>query len=153
MALVNRDKDGTEQVAIFAAVLNSTPSGVSAGILNPGLSTGTTFRICTIPYPSKLIAAETAVWGLSGAPTHNLWIYRFAGGFTSMLVGATLAPTAFGTSGALGFSIIGGVSWPLLAGDQIVLYTTGSNTAVAEANVSVAIQALQDIKTSWGVSP
>lgn len=150
MALVNRDKDTTEQREVYQAVLNGTPSGISAGILNPGLSTGSTFRVCTIPYPASLVAADNVVYGLSGTPVHSLWIYRFAGGFTAIAVGQTMAPTAFGTSGALGWSLFG-ASWNLLAGDQLVLYTQGANSAVAEANVTCVVKALQDIKSHFGV--
>lgn len=150
MALVNRDKDTTEQREVFTAVLTSTPSGISAGIDSPGLATGSTLRICTIPYPASLVAAQNAVWGLSGTPVHSLWIYRFAGGFTSIAVGQTMAPTAFGTSGTLGFSLFG-ASWNLLSGDQLVLYTQGANSAVAEATVTCVVRALQDIKSHFGV--
>lgn len=150
MAICNRDLDPSQQRETFTAVLDRTPSGVSAGILNPGLATGQTYRVCTIPYPSTLVAAQNAVWGLSGTPVHSLWIYRFAGGFTSIAVGQTMAPTAFGTSGSLGFSLFA-ASYGLLAGDQLVLYTQGANSAVAESTVTCVVKALQDIKTHFGV--
>ncbi len=150
MPICNRDLDVSEQTRTFQAVLNGTPSGVSAGVMNPGLSTGQTFRVCTIPYPAQLTAVDYAVWGLSGAPVHSLWLYRFAGGFTAIAVGQTMAVTAFGTSGVLGVSLFG-ASWQLLAGDQIVLYTQAANTAVAESTVTVCVKALQDIKNHFGV--
>lgn len=153
MALANRDKDTTEQRATFNAAIFGTASGVSAGITNPGLSTGTTFPLATIPYPGTLDAAESVVWGLSGTPVHSLWIYRFAGGFTSIACGQTLTVTAFGTSGAIGYSLIAGnaSTFPLLAGDQIVLYAQGANSAVASAQVSLVVKATQDFKTHFGV--
>lgn len=153
MALANRDKDVTEQRATFNAAIFGTASGISAGITNPGIATGITFPLCTIPYPSTLDVAESVVWGLSGTPVHSLWIYRFAGGFTSIACGQTLTVTAFGTSGAQGYSLIAGnaSTFPLLAGDQIVLYALGSGAAVASAQISLVIKATQDFKSHFGV--
>lgn len=151
MALVNRDKDQSEQREVYQTILKTTASGISAGIANPGVATGTTSVLCQIPYPSTLTAVEESVWGLSGTPTHSLWIYRFAGGFTSIQIGASLNPTAFGTSGALAHSLYAAATFPLQTGDLLALYALGTNAAVAEADVTVVIRALQDIKTDFGV--
>lgn len=162
MAIVNRDKDGSEQRLIYENSFYSDPSGISAGILNPGVPTGKTYPICTIPYPSTLDAANVAAWGISGTPVYSLWIYRFAGGFTSIVCGQTLTMTAFGTSGslsgngvsgALGFSLIAAnaSTFPLIAGDQVALYTQGANSAFATVTVSLVIRATQDIRSNFGV--
>lgn len=151
MPIINRDLDASQQKESWNVVLNGTPSGISAGILNPGLATANTFVVCNIPYPATLVNIAEAVYGLSGTPTHSFWIYRFAGGFTSMQVGASYNVTAFGTSGVLSHSLYGGASWPLLAGDQIALYCLGSGAAVANAEVTVVVKALQDYKTYFGV--
>ena len=153
MAIQNRDLDPSIARVVIASNVNSTPSGVSAGILNPGLSTGVTFPLCTVSSASQLLAASEAAWGLSGAPVHSLWLYRFiaGAGFTSMVMGQTWTVTAFGTSGAIGFSLPGGGSWNLLPGDQLVLYTQGSNAAVASAQVTVVLKELQDIRQDFGV--
>lgn len=154
MPLANRDKDTTEQINVFEMVLNSTPSGVSAGIVNPGLSTGTTFPFFTAPYPCQVVSGMESAWGLSGTPVHSIYLYRLAaGGFTQMVMGTTFAPPAFGTSGSIGISMVGGASWVLQTGDQLVLYAQGSNSAVAVATVGVAVKALQDFKSHFGYVP
>lgn len=151
MAIVNRDLDPSQQRQTYQALLDRTPSSISAGIANPGLSTGNTFLVCNIPFPSQLMAASEACYGTSGSPVHSLWIYRFAAGFTSIAIGQTMAITAFGTSGIQGFSLFAATTFQLLAGDQLVLYTQASNAAVANAMVTVVVKALQDIKTDFGV--
>lgn len=151
MPIINRDLDQSQQKECYAVVLNGTPSGVSAGVMNPGLATAQTFVVCNIPYPATLVNIEESVYGLSGTPTHSFWIYRFAGGFTSIQVGASYNVTAFGTSGVLAHSLYGAATYPLLAGDQIALYALGTNAAVASAQVNVVIKALQDYKSYFGV--
>ena len=152
MPLVNRDKDQSEQRDLYQSSITGTASGVSAGVMNPVVATGQTYPLCVISRPGQLIAAGTACWGISGTPNHNLWVYRFAGGFTSILVGASLAPTAFGTSGYVGYSMAAAsISFPLQTGDQIVLNTTGSNAAFASVQIALVVKALQDIKSDFGV--
>lgn len=152
MPLVNRDKDQSEQRDVYQSFFNGTPSSVSSTIMNPGLSTGNTFMLATISRPCQLIAAESVVWGLSGAPLHNLWLYRFAGGFTSILMGNTLTVSAFGTSGAQNYTLsAAAVSFPLVAGDQLFLNTLVAATSVASAQITLVVKSLQDIKTDFGV--
>lgn len=147
MAIVNRDKNVTEQIVDFSVVVNTSTSGISAGIANPGVATATTFVLMTVPYPAQLVDAGVGYFGLSGSPSHNLWVFRFAGGFTSIQIGASLAVSAFGTSGYQAFSILpAATSFPLQTGDLIALQTVGANTAVAQATVTLCLQALQDIK-------
>lgn len=150
MPIINRDLDTSQQKECYVANLDRTPSGISAGILNPGLATAQTFVVCNVPFPATLVSIEESVYGLSGTPTHSFWIYRFAGGFTSIQVGASFNVTAFGTSGSLAHSLYAAATFPLLAGDQIALYCLGTNAAVASAQVSVVVKALQDYKTYWG---
>jgi len=151
MPLINRDKDQSEQREVYAINLTSSVNGASAGLTQPGVITGVTYPLCTIPFPATLVAVEEAVWGLSGTPTHSLWIYRFAGGFTSIQIGASLNPTAFGTSGALACSLYAAATYPLQTGDQLALYALGTNAACAQAQVTVVVKALQDIKSHFGV--
>lgn len=151
MAIVNRDLDPTQQRVRYQAVLtNSGNSGVSAGIAVPGVVTGKTFPLCNISSPGQLVAASEACYGVSGAASHSLWVYRFAGGFTSFAIGQSLAITAFGTSGIQGYSLFG-ASNQLLAGDQIVLLTQVANTAVDTAIVELVVRNLQDIVSDFGV--
>lgn len=156
MPLVNRDKDASEQREVYTTTVMYTLSGASAGIVNPGVSTANTFPLFTVPYPATIVTAGEAAYGLSGTPVHSLWIYRFAGGFTSIVCGQTMNVTAYGTSGGmfggtLGYSLVAGVAatFPLQSGDQVVLYTQGANTATASSTVTVVVKALQDIKSHF----
>lgn len=151
MPIVNRDLDTTQQRDVFQCLVNGSASGISAGIQNPGVATGLTFPLATISRPGSLVAAEVAAWGISGTPSHSLWVYRFAGGFTAIQVGASIAPTAFGTSGALGYSILpAATSYPLATGDQLVLATAGSNAAFGQVTMTLVVRSLQDIKSDFG---
>lgn len=142
MAIVNRDLDATQQVETLVGQVSST-------------STGVTYCMATIPYPAQLIAASQCAVGLSGAPNHSLWIQRFVAGsgVTSIVVGASMVSVVFGTSGGQSFSIIGtGASNLLQTGDLILLSTAAANTAAAHVSVTLVVQALQDIKSCFGVT-
>jgi hypothetical protein len=155
MALENRDKATNEQIVDFpCVVLGNSPVAASAGLVQPGIANGLTWPLFTVPYPAQLLQAGASYWGTSGSPSHSLWVYRFAGGFTSIQVGASLAVTAYGTSGYQGFSILpASTSFPLQAGDVVALYSLGgSSAAVASATITLCIQALQDVKTHFGGS-
>lgn len=152
MAIVNRDLDPSQQRNVYQAVLTGpTYSGISAGLVAPGLGTGLTFPLCNISNQSQLIAADASSFGVSGSPVHSLWIYRFAGGFTSIAIGQTLAVTAYGTSGVQGWSLFAASSFQLQSGDQLVLYTQGSGSATAVTTVTLVVKQLQDIVTNFGV--
>lgn len=151
MPIVNRDLDASQARETYTTVLNATASSISAGILNPVVGTGATFVVANIGFPCSLVAAAEAAYTLSGTPVHSLWIYRFAGGFTSIAIGQTMSVTAFSTSGMQGFSLFGAVTYPLLSGDQLVLYAQGANTACLTTTVTTVVKALQDIKTNFGV--
>jgi hypothetical protein len=140
MAIANRDLDASEQKHTINMTIAPT-------------ATGFTYTICEIPYNSILRAAQMNCVGLSGAPNHSLWIQRFivGTGVTSIVVGNSLVATAWSTSGAQGFSVSAGVSYPLFGGDLILLSTAGANTATAQTTVALVIQALQDYKTQLGV--
>jgi hypothetical protein len=146
MGLINRDKGGSEQIVDIPAVL----SGVVA--------TGTTTVLTVLPWPGTLQAAGAAYFGLSGSPSHSLWVYRWAGAsgsqaFTSIQIAASLGVVTYGSSGFQGFSIYAGVTYPLLAGDAIALYALGSNAAVSTATIMLCVQASQDSKTHFGYTP
>lgn len=141
MAIVNRDLFSTQQRDSYSAALAPTVTGLTYGIM-------------TVPYPATLIAANVAANGLSGAPNFSLWLQRFivGTGITSIVMGTSQVITTFGTSGAIGFSLNGsGASFPLQAGDQLILSTAAANTATASTSVTLVIQALQDIKSHFGV--
>jgi hypothetical protein len=164
MAIVNRDLAASQQRETWQETVNTTTSGVSAGIANPWVATAQTYPLFNVPRPCQLVAAAESAWGLSGTPVHSLWVYRWLGasGFTSFPIGQTLTISAFGTSGMLygpggasgqfgGFSLFAAVTYPLQTGDQLVLYTQGANTAVNTATVTCVVQNLQDIKQDFGV--
>lgn len=153
MPLINRDKDQSEQRECFTANLNVSPPGISFAI--SGLITGQTLPFCNIPYPASIVTIDQSSYGVSGAPVHSVSVYRFiaGAGLTQIPVGLSLAITAFGTSGIQSYTLLAGTSatLPLLAGDQLVLNTLVSSTAVQQAQVTVVVKALQDIKNHFGV--
>ncbi len=143
MAIVNRDLDYTEQRHVVSVALANT-------------STGVTYPVMVVPFPSKIVACYEGALGLSGSPVHSLWLQRFVvgAGLTSIVLGSTIPVAAIGTSGTAlqGFTVLAsGVTYPLQAGDTIALYTQGANAGTVETTVTVVIQALQDIRTAFGV--
>lgn len=140
MAIVNRDCDASQQHRVYNCSVSNT-------------STGVTYPLCVISSPSQLLAAVQTVAGLSGNPSHSIWLHRFiaGAGFTSIVLGSTISSTAFGTSGAQTFSVAAaGASNLLLAGDQITLYTQVANTAALNVVVDIVVKQLQDICTDYG---
>lgn len=146
MAIVNRDLDSSQQVVNLNY---SSPVGFVAG--GP---VGLTQAIAVVPAPMQLVGAGVAAMGLSGAMNLSLWINRFVvgTGFTSINVGASLVAQAYGTSGGQTFNVGAGVTWSLQAGDVVTLCGAGANTAIQSCNVTLALKALQDIKSSFGAS-
>src|SRR5688572_22960118 len=105
MAINNRELDNSQQREIVVnALIDRSPSGISAGILNPVVGTGQTYVLGLVPRPMQLVVGAISAYGLSGAPNYQLWLQRSAGGITAIQIGASVAPTAFGTSGAIAFS-------------------------------------------------
>lgn len=141
MAIVNRDLDSSQQVVNASETINN-------------VVTGATYTVTVVSQPAQLVGAGVACKGLSGAPNLSLWIHRFiaGSGFTSIAVGASMVAWAFGTSGGQTFNVGGGVTYNLMAGDVVALSTAAANTAAESINVSLAMKALQDIKTQFGAS-
>ena len=140
MAIVNRDLDSSEQKRVVNIKLGGTV-------------TGSTYLLHVVPSQSRLVAAVQAAEGISGSPVHSLWLYRFnaGAGLTNIVLGSTIPVTAYGTSGAATFSVsAAGMTNPLQAGDALVLFVQGANSAVSGCAVGLAIQALQDIRSSYG---
>lgn len=144
MALVNRDKDSSEQ----RINLQATYSGV--------LATGVTLSVGMVPWPCTLDAVRVSAFGLSGTPTVDLRIQRFitGTGFTSIAGGMTsLTVPALGTSG-IGVGVLASSGNSLLnlqAGDVVSLVTGGSNSATTGLAASLVLKATQDIKSHFGV--
>ena len=141
MAIVNRDLDSSQQVLNFGALVQNT-------------SVGSSYALAVMPCPGQLVGAGVMSKGLSGAPNLSLWIERFivGTGYTAINVGASLVAQAFGTSGGQTFNCGAGVTYTLQAGDVISLATAGANTAALAHTVTLAVKALQDIKSSFGAS-
>jgi hypothetical protein len=141
MAIVNRDLDSSQQVVNMSALVQNT-------------SVGSSYALAVIPCPMQLVGAGVASKGLSGAPNLSLWIERFVvgTGYTAIAIGASLVAQAFGTSGGQTFNVGAGVTYTLQAGDVVSLASAGANTAALMHNVTLALKALQDIKTSFGAS-
>lgn len=150
MAIVNRDLDSSEQIHVVTCLINDFASGVSVGFMTPGIVNGQTYPCLVVPFPASLSSANIAAWGLSGTSIVGLYCYRFtAGGLTSIPLGLSLSLTAFGTSGALGFSLTGATN-QLQTGDQLVIAGTGSG-AVSQAVLTLGLHALQDIRSTFGL--
>lgn len=140
MAIVNRDLETSEQRHVLSASVDNT-------------ITGATYGLCVVPFQSKLISAMASSVGLSGAPIGTLWMHRFivGTGFTSIVLGTSVAIPAYGLSGGVTFNVLAaGVTNPLQSGDQLTLATGGANTGSVRTVVTFVIQALQDIRTAFG---
>jgi hypothetical protein len=141
MGIANREFDVSEQQRVFPdlTIQNTV--------------TGNTYQLMIVPFQGQLMTANVSAMGVSGSPNHSLWIQRFiaGSGITSISIGASLVSTAYGTSGAQTFTISGGVTYPLQAGDVLGLACAASNAACQQVTVGVVIKALQDFKTSFGV--
>ena len=144
MALVNRDKDATEQRYVFTNN-QSAVVGVSA-LIHVGIA----------PCGAQLLQVVSNAFGLSAAPTVGIQIQRFVvgSGLTTIpLNGSSLLTiSAFSTSGmqvhvlpAAGSTLV-----QLLKGDEIQLVTSTASSA-ANYVVEAVVQILQDVKSDYGV--
>lgn len=143
MAIVNRDKDVTEQRIPF----HSTPGLV-------GIST--LVHAAIAPCSGQLLAVQTGAFGLSGSPIVGLQVQRFivgAGLTTIPLNGSSLLTiVAVSTSGPQSHVVpaAGSTLAQVLRGDVVQLVTSVANTA-ATYSVDAVIQVLQDVKSDYGV--
>jgi len=116
------------------------------------LATGVTQLLVIAPYNCLLQGVNVAAFGLSGSPVHSLSLLRFAGGQTAIPLASTLTIQAFGTSGAIGFSLAApGIT--LLAGDVILVTTGAANTAVGTSSFQTILTALDDVKVYQNAVP
>jgi hypothetical protein len=124
---------------------------------NYGLTaTSLVLNVAMIPYPCTLQAARVAAKGISGTPTVLLKVDRFIVGAGSTVISGgatTLTMQAVGTSGiqTVVLAAAGSSFLSLQQGDVVTATTGGSNSAVDDLSISLVIQAIQDIKTSFGV--
>lgn len=148
MALVNRDKDSSEQIVSFQNLVTTTV----------GASAANSYFVAQAPFPGTLKAFSIAAQSVSGAPVVSLGVARFtaAGATTIAYVGTTLTVQAHGTSAAyqtVTLATAGSTLLNLQAGDVIVLKQefSGGNVSAAGCVVTTCIQASQDIKKHFGV--
>lgn len=149
MAIVNRDKNVTEQMETFSGIITTTVAA-SAGI---------SFHTVQAPYPCTLKAVAVAANSVSGAPVIGIDIKRWSGaGVTTIsYVGSTLTVTAHGISTAyqsVSLAASGSTLLSLQSGDVVVVNQlfSGGNVSAANMVVSVVLQATQDIKEHFGVN-
>lgn len=144
MAIVNRDKDTTEQRYLFG--FNSQVVVGVSGVVNLGIA----------PCAAQVLAVATAGIGLSGSPILGLQVQRFVVGAGNTVIplngSSLLTVTAYSTSGmqthtltAAGTTLVG-----LQKGDILQVVTSGANTAAVYVHEAV-IQILQDVKSDYGV--
>jgi len=143
MAIVNRDKDSSEQVYTVEFATN-TVVAVSATLYAGAVSS-----------PGQLLETKVAGWGLSGAPVYTVQIHRWtsAGATIIALGGGLTLGGAFGLSGAMvGETYVANSSLAALqAGDVLVLKSSGSNTASSALVANFVIKATQDIKKTHDI--
>lgn len=148
MAIENRDCGLGNQRDIYSS---NVGLGVSGAIV-----AGSTFLINPIiPYPAQLEALQVAALGVSGSPAWTASILRFtATGLTTMPLGlSSLLVQSFGVSGAQGYSLfaVGSSQVQMLQGDLISIETSGSNSGVDNAIVTLVVQKLQDRVSAFGL--
>lgn len=134
MAIINQNLDFSEKMVEQSVALGA-------------VATGVTSLLQVVPFNCLLQGFNLSAFGLSGAPTYSLSVFRAtAGGLTSIPLGVSLTAQAFGTSGPVGASIAGpGIT--LLAGDAICMTSGTANTAIATGIASVVYSALGDFKS------
>jgi len=139
MAVLNRDLAPSQQVRMVDVRFASL------------VATGVTQAVALVEAPCQAIAGGVKAFGLSGSPVWSLQILRTtSGGLTLIGLGATVTLLE-GTTFSQGISFALGATNLLQAGDEIVLTTAGANTAALSAQMTLALQPLQDVKTFFGV--
>lgn len=143
MAIVNRDKDASEQNYVLSY---SAPAVVA---------TGATLFAALVPSPGQLLEFKVSGAGLSGAPTYNVEIHRWtSAGATQIAPGSAITlAVAFGVSGsAIGATYAAASSLAAVqAGDVLVIKSGGANTASTGLVAAFVVKATQDIKKSFDI--
>lgn len=145
MAIVNRDRDASEQKDVIHFVSNAA------------VATGATLNAAILPYPCSLQSVKVAAFGVSNAMQLAFNVQRFtSGGLTLIALGiSNLVLVNMGTSGAQGFSGLAAVGSTLLslqAGDVLHLVSSVANGNATHLVVNMVVKKLQDIVSHNGVS-
>lgn len=145
MALVNRDKDASEQRVDLHKALGA-------------VATGATRQLAVIPYPCTLQLVEAAATGVSNAMQIAFQVNRFVvgAGATAIVLGiSNLVLQNVGTSGPQGFSGLAAVGSTLLnlaAGDVLQAVSSVSNGNATDLVISCVLKRTQDIVSMYGTS-
>ncbi len=150
MALVNRDKDVSEQ----KDVLHWSSARIAGATT---FNTGSTIMMFSIPYPCSLVAVQGYAQGVSSAMQVGfLKQYFTAGGATTAAVSlSNMVLVNYGTSGAIGYSGLPAPGSTLSifgTGDVLGLVTSVANGAVEQICLNFVLKKLQDIVSIDGVS-
>jgi hypothetical protein len=145
MAVTNRAKDVSEQKWTFQAAYGAI--GTTPVVRE--------FVVGSVPFPGTIKGLFAAAKGVSGTPVLDMYVQRFvsAGGITLSGGATSLTLQAVGTSGIQSFVLAGSGNTLLgvQAGDVVTVKFSGADSAVTALSVSIVVQAIQDIKTSFGV--
>ena len=148
MAIVNRDLDASEKKQDYQSKFTTAVAA----------SAGQAYIAFKAAYPCTLKQISIAADGVSGTPSLHFALNRFivgSGATTIPGVGATTAVLAFGTSGAVGVSMAanGSTLLNLQTNDCVLVQQlfSGGNVSAVGLEVTVVVQAAQDIKQYFGV--
>ncbi len=150
MALVNRDKDVSEQKDV---IFYASAQGAGASTL----VTGVTKMIGMVPYPCTIQSIGVGAFGVSSAmQVAFLKQYWTGAGLTVQAIGiSNLVLQNMGTSGQIGYSglaVPGSTLLNLNAGDQILFTTSVANSACTDLLLNIVLKKVQDIVSYNGVS-
>lgn len=150
MAIVNRDKDVSEQKE---CIFYSSASGAGAS----PLVTGITKIIAMVPYPCTLQSIGVGAFGVSSAMQVAFSKQYYAGGgMTVVGIGiSNLVLQNMGVSGQIGYSGLAVPGSTLLnfnMGDQLILTTSVANSACSDLLLNIVLKKVQDIVSYNGVS-
>lgn len=152
MAIVNRDKDPSEQKEVFQWSYNK---GSSLGPLN----VGQTLALAIMPYPGVLQSVRFAGFGVSGAPEVAIGVQRHGGaGVGGTLIAASISNmvlkewSSFGVQGYSGLAASGSTLLLLQAGDVILGTMSVANTAANSLALQIVVKKSQDILSHNGIA-
>ncbi len=146
MGVINRTEDQSLQRVALDVVLNGSQTNGETGVLAP------------VPFPCFLEAAQLAFFNPTAQVTFQLVVNRFivGAGFTTILLGSTFTPIAFGTSGVAtrGLSLppSGSSLLSLMTNDLLGYQVGGGSTAAIYGTFgSFVVRPVQDVKVFLGI--
>ena len=145
MAIVNRDKDASEQKDVINVAIGA-------------IATGVTKQVAVLPYPCTLVGLRAAALGVSNAMQVAMQVNRFipGTGATAIALGiSNLVLVNVGTSGVQGYSGLASVGSTLLAlqaGDVLQLVTSVASGNSTDLCLNFVVKKTQDIVSLNGSS-